>query len=205
MGQLVYFFNHSRREYFSPVLKLGEIYSNIDVMTRILEHFINYWNGDQIEIVMANSLYKIDKSEYEEVNMKKGDIKMEQLVYFFNHSRKQYLDISLKLGELFKNRFIIEEILDFFINYWNGNQIEIIMGKAFSKLDRGEYKKVDWYPEVECIMRDIKDGCDGCIDESKDCFTPFPDNKGFLIFSLREGTSRSADNIKKEDQIYNSI
>ena len=32
-----------------------------------------------------------------------------------------------------------------------------------------------------CLMRDLKDGCDGCDDTTKECYEPWPEEKAILM------------------------
>lgn len=67
MGQLVYFVNHDRKEFFCPIYKWGEILDNRCIMEAILDYFRDYWNNNKLEIVMENSIDKIDRKEYKDV------------------------------------------------------------------------------------------------------------------------------------------
>ena len=65
MGQLVYFVNHTIREYFCPYAsKWGEILLNQSTMEDIFDFIRDHWNNCKIEIVMQNSIDKIDTTIY---------------------------------------------------------------------------------------------------------------------------------------------
>ena len=51
MGELIYFINHNKKEWFCPISKMGEIYINRKLMCGILYIFKNEWNNNKIEIL----------------------------------------------------------------------------------------------------------------------------------------------------------
>lgn len=66
MGTLIYFVNHTKKQYFSPVAKISEIYCNRIIMCGIIYVLRNYWNNCKIEIISEYELDKIPK-DYKEI------------------------------------------------------------------------------------------------------------------------------------------
>ena len=67
MGQLVWFVNHDRKEYFCPICKWGEIIANKCIMEALLDYFRDFWNNCKLEIVMEYSLDEINLKKYKDV------------------------------------------------------------------------------------------------------------------------------------------
>lgn len=75
MGQLIYFVNHTKKEFFCPFgCKWREITLNPKVMEKILEHIRVWWNGNRIEIMNSFKfcMYEEELKEYTDITEERG-------------------------------------------------------------------------------------------------------------------------------------
>jgi hypothetical protein len=71
MGQLIYFVNHTKKEFFCPFgSKWQEIIGNPKYMEKILEYIRQWWNGDRIGIINSFRFCRNErffKSRYKDI------------------------------------------------------------------------------------------------------------------------------------------
>ena len=70
MGELIYFLNHTKKQYFCPICKWGEILLNKYIMEGILEILRYYWNNCKIEIIGEYSINEKLPKHYKEIDWK---------------------------------------------------------------------------------------------------------------------------------------
>lgn len=86
MGQIIYFINHTKKEFFRPFgSKWREITLNPRIMEKILEFIRSDWNGDRIEIINSFQFckredtfaYYTDTTEEKGFKYKKKEVEQE--------------------------------------------------------------------------------------------------------------------------------
>ena len=70
---LIYFINYDLKEWFCPVLKIGEIYRSPSIMEGIIHTIRCRWNRNRVGIITSYEFEKIDKNLYKELNIKWED------------------------------------------------------------------------------------------------------------------------------------